>query len=155
MITAAQIRALESAAESWRDTPFCEGAPVKGAGASCHHAVAEIYFESGLLERTPIPNGPSHWSPANPNSLIVEWVESSGLFVRVGEGLKGRELSRLARPGDMLGFRICTAIHHAAIRLGGQRIVHSVMGHGVKIPPSIPFEWEHRLEAIWRIKALA
>jgi cell wall-associated NlpC family hydrolase len=154
MITDAQIASLEAAAQSWCGTPFCEGSPVKGAGVSCHHVAAEIYFDSGLMPRTSIPNGPSKWSPANSRSLIAEWVEQSGCFVRIGEGLHGAELARLACVGDALGFRVVNAIHHAAICLRGGRIVHSLMGHGVVIAPAIPVAWERRLEAVWRLREI-
>jgi cell wall-associated NlpC family hydrolase len=155
MITAEQLKALEQAAESWKGTPFCEGAPVKGAGVSCHHVVAQVYMESGLMPCVPIPNGPSHWSPANARSLIVEWIEASGLFVQISAGLHGCALAQQAKPGDVLGFRVCNAIHHAAIQLSGGRIVHSVLKHGVRIPPCIPHDWERRLEGLWRLKSLA
>ncbi|MFA5264974.1 MAG: NlpC/P60 family protein [Opitutaceae bacterium] len=147
MITPEQISALEAAAETWRGTPFCEGSPVQGAGVSCHHLPAELYFDAGLLTRLPIPNGPSKWTGGQDRSLIVEWVEASGLFIEIS----GREFL----PGDVLGFRLGHCIHHAALALGGGRIVHSVVGHGVSIEPSIPYAWEKRLEKIWRIKALS
>lgn len=153
MISPDQLAALEAAAESWRKTPFCEGTPVKGAGVSCHHLVAEVFFESGILQRVPIPNGPAHWSAANSRSLIREWVEQSGLFFGIMAATGS--LARIARPGDLLGFRVCNEIHHAAIQLGAGRIVHSVIGHGVQIPPCIPSEWERRLEAVWRPKPIA
>lgn len=146
MITAAQIAALDVAAESWKGTPFCEGSPIKGAGVSCHHLCAEVLFEAGLIARIPVPNGPSRYSPAEPRSLIAEWVEQSGLFVAV----EGPPM-----PADLLGFRVVNAVHHAAIALGGGRIVHSVMGHGVLIAAVIPAMWAPRLQKIWRLKTLA
>jgi len=144
MIPAERIEALEAAATSWVGTPFCEGTPVKGAGVSCHHLVAELFFESGLMVRQPIPNGPSNWR-AQHRSLIAEWVEASGLFLVVGGP---------AHVGDLLGFRV-GALHHAMIQLCGGRIVHSVARRGVEIAPQIPASWSCRLAVIWRFKEFA
>lgn len=155
MISDVQLAALEAAARSWIGTPFCEGTPRKGLGVSCHHTVAEVYFESGLLPRIAVPDGPSHWSPANTRSLIEEWFDNSPLFLRVARDLTGAELVREIKPGDALGFRVVNAIHHAAIALPGRRMVHSVIGHGVLIAPNIPSAWEQRLAAVWRLKHLA
>ena len=156
MISPTQIAALEAAAQSWVGTPFCEGAPVKGAGVSCHHLVAEVLFESGLLPRVPVPNGPSNWRGQD-RSLIAEWIEASGICVCIAQAAPGSlaPVSLLgAQPGDILGFRV-GPLHHAAILLSGGRIVHSISGREVGIAPQIPAIWANRLSAIWRLKSLA
>ncbi len=112
---------------------------------ACHHLAAEIYFEAGLLPRIGIPNGPSNYR-GHARSLIVEWVESSGYFIAVAGPPEA---------GDLLGFRIGRTIHHAAIQLSGRRIVHSIKGHGVQIPPAISGVWTKRLDKIWRLKEFA
>ena len=146
MITADQISALEAAAASWEGTPFCEGTPKKGLGCSCHHCVAEIYFEAGLISpRIPVPNGPVHWTSGQPRSLIVEWIEESGLFVGVTGEL---------HPGDCLGFRLGHSVHHIALQLDHGRAIHSVVGHGVRID-HISGSWERRRAHVWRLKAVA
>ena len=151
-LTEAQLERLEAAAESWKGTPFCEGTPVKGAGVSCHHVCAEIFFEAEMIvPRIPIPNGPSNWRGQH-RSLIREWVETSGLFLTIAEGAAAK--SHLAQPGDLLGFRV-GALHHAMLQLARGRVVHSVVGHSVGIAPQIPSEWSRRLDAIWRLKSLA
>ena len=144
MMTEAQLDALEAAARSWVGTPFCEGTPIKGAGVSCQHAAAEIYFEAQLIKRFPVPNGPTRYSAAQTRSLIVEWVQQSGLFVQVGGP---------PQPGDLLGFRVLNVVHHLMIALRGGRGVHCVSGHGVMILPSIPAAWAKRLEFIWRLRS--
>lgn len=162
MISPAQLTQLEVAAASWCGTPFCEGSPVKGAGVSCHHACVESYFESGLMPRIPMPNGPSNWR-AQERSLIREWVEANGYFTTITQGHVVLEQNRqrflpadvsLALPGDLLGFRV-GALHHVGLLLSRGRLFHSVMGHTAGIAPQIPSEWARRLDAVWRLKSLA
>jgi hypothetical protein len=147
MISPAQLTALESAAQSWDRTPFCEGTPVKGAGVSCHHLPAEILFDAGILARIPIPNGPSNWR-AQDRSLLSEWFHASDLFVLVGKDYS------LVQPADTMLFFV-GPLHHAMLQLGGGRVIHSVMGHGVGISPQLPARWARYLGEIWRLKSLA
>lgn len=151
MITDQKLDALEAAALSWRGTPFCEGSAVKGGGVSCSYLMAELLFEAELTPRIAVPSGPSNWRGQS-RSLIEEWVEQSGLFVRIGGEAIGAELARLAQPADLLGFRVVNAIHHLMAQLRGGRVVHAIHGHGVVIAPAIPYEWGRRLERVWRLK---
>ncbi|HEY1791571.1 MAG TPA: hypothetical protein VGG34_01520 [Opitutaceae bacterium] len=146
MITAAQLDALDAAAASWRGTPFCEGSPVRGAGISCSHLVAEVLFEAGLTPRIPVPDGPSSSSAIlSSESLIAKFIDGTGLFVRMDGFPQG---------GDVLGFRVGNAVHHAAVMLRGGRLVHSIRNHGVCVAPLIPAEWARRIEIVWRLKSV-
>jgi cell wall-associated NlpC family hydrolase len=145
--TAGELAALEAAAASWAGTPFCENSRVKGVGVSCHFACSEIYMEAAWLPRVDVPEGPRDWGRSQARSLIEEWIAGSGYFI-----LAGPSRSYAIFPGDLLGFRVGTTLHHVAIALQGGRIVHAVNGHGVVIAPCIPDAWRKRLVRIWRLK---
>ena len=133
---------IEAAAESWVGTPFCENSCIKGGGVSCHLLPAEIYFEAGAMERIPIPEGSAGWASSQNTSLMVDWVERSGLFEEV----------KTPAAGDLLGFRLGHVVHHMGVMLSGGRMVHAVRTHGVQIASNIPGGWSKRLEKIWRLK---
>lgn len=141
--TAEKIAALEAAAEAWKGTSFCEGASVRGAGANCQGACAGIYFDAGWLPRFPVPQGPRDWARGHTRSLIVEWIEGSGLFAAIDP--------RARAAGDLLGFRVGHTVHHLGIVLGRGRLVHAISGHGVVIAEVIPDAWLKRLEKAWRV----
>ena len=145
MITPEKLAALEAAALSWVGTPFCEGAPVKGAGVSCHHLVMEIDFEAGLLPRQRVPDGVPGWARTQTRSLIAEGLDACMFFTGIDDGPHV-----VLEPGDHVGFRLGLCIHHLGLMLGGGRMVHCVAGQGVVIAPVIPTPWRVRLERVWR-----
>jgi cell wall-associated NlpC family hydrolase len=134
-MTPAQISAIESAAQ----------AAVGGPERRCQFMAAGIYKAAGLMSPdVEIPNGNRDHAQAEDSSLIVPWVESSGLFDEV----KGPP-----EPGDLLGFRLGRVVHHVAVSLSGGRMVHVFGQHGAQIAAGIPEQWAKRLEKVWRIRA--
>ena len=135
MITDAQLACLESAALDAIGRPELR----------CQVAMADLYKLAGVLPvDLAVPTGDRNWAMTEGRSLITPWVEQCGYF---------EEVSTLAIPGDLLGFRLGHTLHHVSIQLGGGRMVHVFGDHGVQIAPFIPDQWQRRLEKIWRIKA--
>ena len=141
-----QLDALEAAARGWHGTPFCARSAVRGAGVSCHRLVAELYREAGVLPpEVEIPDGSPLWSRAQDRSPMREWLDS-------GPGARWFTPVTVAgvQPGDLLGFRIGRCVHHLAIALRGDRIVHATEGHGARVVDHIPDTWRRRLVVAWR-----
>jgi cell wall-associated NlpC family hydrolase len=135
MITPAHVEAIEAAAV----------AAVGGPERRCQFMVASIYKQAGLFPADlEIPSGNRDWAAAEGRSLIIPWVEASGLF---------DEVSGQPQPGDLLGFRLGRVLHHVAIALSGGRMIHVFGAHGPQIAVAIPDPWLKRLEKTWRIKA--
>lgn len=167
--TAAQLDALDAAAVSWQGTPFCAGAPVKGAGVCCHTAVAEIYFEAQWMPRFAVPLGSPQYGRAGSTPEMEEFLDASPHFTdadpardlqaisaavrderrQLTEAERAR-ISAIALPGRLVLSRPARLPWHLSIALRGGRYVHAVIGHAVQIPPQLPDVWAKRLWRAWR-----
>lgn len=131
MITAAQLAALEGAAQAHEHR----------LELRCHVAMADIYATAGLLPPMEVAQGPRNWAAYSDKSLIAECVAECPHFV---------EVAAPSQPGDLLGFRLGHTLHHVAIQLAGGRMVHVFGYAGIRIAPCIPTEWAKRIEKVWR-----
>lgn len=138
------VQALDSAAESWVGTPYCDAACVKGSGVTCHLLPYALFRESGIipdLDGVPLHKGkPSH-GKAGRESLMLDWLEGPGKrwFRRVPNDS--------AEPGTLLLARFGHVPHHLALVLSGGRVVHSTIIHGVQILPVLPASYRRRIDA--------
>lgn len=149
MRTAAQIQALETAAQSWVGTPFCETSAVKGAGVCCHRLMLEVLVEAGWMQRIEVPNGSVGWARAQGRSLIAEWFDTEG---SQWFGSLQEVAWKHVEPGDVLGFRFGHSLHHLAMALPGGRWLHVVEPQGTMILEEIPPRWCRHAERHWRLR---
>lgn len=99
---------------SWIDTPFHDGAGIKGAGCDCAHLLIRVYASVGLI---PGDFEPERYSP--------QWFQHRD---------EPRFLNKLAefahrvdapRPGDVAMFNYGRHAAHAAILVDARSIVHA------------------------------
>ena len=138
------IDALTANAYLWRGTPFhansCERGP--RGGVCCHLLVVELYRCAGL-DLGEVPHGPPGHARSGAASLMTPWLDASSLFERVPAGAP-------LQSGDLLGFNLGATLHHVAILLPGDQIVHAVVSLGVSITPRLDSTWASRHAATWR-----
>jgi cell wall-associated NlpC family hydrolase len=138
------IDALTASAFLWRGTPFhansCERGP--RGGVCCHLLVAELYKAAGL-ELGDVPLGPPGHARSGAPSIMTPWLDDSPHFLRLPD-------SAPLRPGDLLGFNLGSTLHHLAILLPNDQIVHAVVSLGVSITPRLDSTWASRHAATWR-----
>lgn len=135
---------LEHAARQWAGTPFRANSSTRGpeGGVCCHFLVTAVYAEAGLVISN-VPKGPPGYARFQRQSIMEPWIDACPLFTRVAD------LGDI-RPGDLVGFRIGSAIHHLAIVLTGERIVHALDRLGVVVTPLRDPTWVDRIAAVWR-----
>ncbi len=139
MRTEQELDALESAANSWVGTPFCENSAVKGAGASCHTAVLEVLVETGWLPRElKVPFPPLR--AASVEIVSAFFKENWRYFLYV----------KKAEPGDILHFQLGRTSHFM-LSLRGGRYFHSLEKIGCGIAPGFSPTFAKRLRGVWRV----
>jgi cell wall-associated NlpC family hydrolase len=101
-----------------------------------------LYREAGH-DVGEIPLGPPGHARSCATSIMTPWLDSSPHFktVKLGEGFEA---------GDLLGFNLLGTLHHLAILLPRDQIVHSIYGVGVSITPRLDSTWHSRHAATWR-----
>ena len=145
-----RTRVLLSVAREWEGTPFHAHGRHKHVGVDCVWLVAEALRECGL----PVPERfPAYSVGAGSHleaSLVSAFVVDSGLFERVVQpsGISG--LLDLARPGDVLGFKIGRVVHHVGIKLDGEHFLHARQPLGVSRDSLRGPVWARTLHDIWR-----
>lgn len=140
---AEQLERLVAEAVAWVGTPFRANSGERGpkGGVCCHMLVARLYAAAGI-DLGPVPNGPPGHARFSKESIMEPWLEKCPLFVR-------RDGVALVEAGDLTGYRIGHAIHHLAIALPQNQIVHALDGLGVVITPLRDPTWSDRLAAVW------
>lgn len=138
------LQIIEQSAVAWLGTPFRANSCTRGpdGGVCCHFLVSALYAEAGI-HLPNVPKGPPGHARFQRQSIMSPWLDACPLVERV------RDLTA-AEPGDLLGFHIGSAIHHLAILLPGDRIVHAINQLGVSIDPLQDPTWSERLGAVWR-----
>lgn len=139
-----RIAQLEQAAQNWIGTPFRANSRTCGpdGGVCCHFLVAELYSVIGI-DLSGAPKGPPGHARFNRESIMEPWLDACPAFQRLPAGAE-------PEAGDLVGFRIGSAIHHLAIVLPGERIVHALDRLGVSINPLHDPTWSDRIAAVWR-----
>lgn len=130
---------LEVAAGLWVGTPFCEKSAVRGAGASCHAAVLEVYFDAGWIERFNYPVS----SLRGAGKVVDHFFAHDSHFMPVN--LDER------RTGDTLQFRLRSSAHFM-LMLDDGKLFHCAENVGAVIAPNLPTPWAKRLNKVWRPK---
>lgn len=112
--------AVVQEALTWLGTPWHHQARVRGAGVDCGQFLAAVLEDAGLIP---------HVDPGSyPQDFMLHSDE--GRFQALVEQ-HAAQVDRGPLPGDILLFRFGRCLSHGAISLGGTRIVHSYLDHGV------------------------
>lgn len=141
---ATRLGVLTRAAHGWRGTPFRANSADCGqrGGVCCHLLVTSIYRECGF-DLGAVPFGAPGHARFSRESIMEPLLDAHAGVARVAAG-------EILMPGDLLGYRINAAIHHLAILLPGDQIVHAVYGAGCVITPRLDPTWGGRHAATWR-----
>lgn len=141
-----RVSALQQNAVRWLGTPFVPNSAERGprGGVSCQKLVAELYFETGFVDRLPIPNVPMAHARANRDSLVEAFMLSRPEFQRLPTH------TTRVQPGDLLGFFIGKTVHHMGVALTNREFIHALEGLGVVRSQLSDPTWFGRLGALWR-----
>ena len=129
--------AVINEARTWLGTPYHHQASIKGIGCDCLGLIRGIY-------RVVIGPEPEALPPYTP-----DWAEASGretLLEAAYRYLEELPADHATRPGDVLLFRWrpWSPAKHAAIAIGGRRMIHAYDGAGV-VEVSLTPSWEKRI----------
>jgi cell wall-associated NlpC family hydrolase len=143
--TPERIAALEIEAARWFGTPFFPNGDTPGprGGVSCQKLCSEIYKRAGwkAIEVPEVPMSHARFARGAANSLVMEFMDSCPHF----------NLALLpVLPGDMLGFRLGSVIHHCGVALGEGMFIHAIDHLGVVRALVADAIWSSRLAAVWR-----
>lgn len=140
--TAERVTALESAAEAWLGTPYCQSGAVRGSGASCHRLAGAVLADAGF----PIPAVPERGVTLKRDyqATMIEWLATCGAFVS------------LALPFDRLGagdvLVADLGIGHIGLCLGGDgpQVLQVLRGQPVHVTTFADPRLRGRLRAAFR-----
>lgn len=138
------IDALTANAYLWRGTPFVANSCERGprGGVCCHLLVADLYKSAGL-DLGEVPMGAPGHARSGAASIMIPWLDACPSFQLLAP-------SSQLLPGDLLGFTLGATLHHLAILLPGDQIVHAINHMGVVITPRLDSTWCSRHAATWR-----
>jgi len=114
-------KAVVAEALSWVNTPYLEGARVKGAGVDCGQLLIQVYANVGLIE--PFDTGyysPQHHMHSNEERYLNYVLERS---------------TEVPEPelGGIVMFRFGRVYSHGGVVIGWPRIVHALRFAGTAI----------------------
>lgn len=135
-----RVAALLSVARSWQGTPFLANSCAKGCGVSCQKLAAAVYRECGCVDIN-VPEVPMSHARFSRRPMLEPFVDSLPQFAPTDDGVL---------PGDLLGFRIGSTVHHCGICLPGGQFVHAMHGLGVLFSALTDPTWSTRLACVWR-----
>lgn len=109
-------------ATNWLGTPYHHQARIKGAGVDCALLLCEVYHAAGIvpfIDPTPYPqNWHIHRNDERYLGFVTQYAKLS------------KEAPEL---GDLILFKFGRAFSHACIYMGGERVIHSLVDHGVML----------------------
>ncbi len=144
--TPERIAAVDAAAAAWVGTPFAPNSSARGphGGVCCHFLAAAVLCDAGFPIDFSVPTGPMRWGAVQSSSIIEPHMD--GLVDRFFPVSWQEE----PQPGDVLGFRINSCIHHLGVALTGRRMVHVLRNARTVILPIESPAFKTRLARIWR-----
>jgi cell wall-associated NlpC family hydrolase len=137
---ASRMPALEAAALAWSGTPWRPNSSKRGVGASCHHAVAGVLMDAGFT-LPPVPDGPIDWARHQSASLQEQWMDSNRSHF---------EKVYFYEPGDIVGFKLGSCIHHLGIILQNGRFFHCIKSTGASIQSTRERDFVKHAARFWR-----
>jgi cell wall-associated NlpC family hydrolase len=119
-----QRAAVIAEAYAWRDTPFINGAKVKGAGVDCAMLIEAIFEAVGLVDEAYPEKYSSQWHLHRGEEKYLDWVRRFAVEVEA------------PRPGDVGVWQFGRCFAHAGVFVDGQHVIHawSESGRVVKSP---------------------
>ena len=144
MLSDKKKAAVREAAQKWAGTPFRQHTEILGVGADCVHLARGVMVDAGFtVPPITIRNYPLDWARHRNNSLVVEWLEQSGVMVRQTTGVA-------VQAGDLLCIKLGRCAHHVALMVDGRQFIHTSRGrfaeYGIIDDPT----YAHLLESIYR-----
>lgn len=139
-----------AAARTWVGTPFHWEASLKGVGADCRGLLTGAARECGFPEAVELEANLVGYSRRINEGALMAGLDR--LFDRQPSDIG------LARPGDVLAFRIKRKVQHLGIYGGGNpghSMVHAYIGepnHVLEMP--LGKFWLGRLAGVWRWREL-
>jgi cell wall-associated NlpC family hydrolase len=139
------------AARSWRGTPWRENSafPGPGGGVSCHNLAAEIYFDTGCLDRFGVPRGSVRTLRSSPAKAMLDYLDAQlgERFAKIEPGAEDLQ------PGDLIVMREGEHVRHVGIVVPsdfGPQFVHVLPRLGVTFSETRDATYSNRVEAIRR-----
>lgn len=120
-ITEEEGKRIADAALTWLGTPHVNNARVKGKGVDCGMLLLGATEDAGLIPRNSVEITPysNEWHLHHSDEWFLNYVKTYCRKVRK------------PRPGDFLLYQYGRCISHGAIYIGGDKVIHAVIRHGV------------------------
>ena len=112
-------------AKSWIGTPYHHHGQIKGVGSDCATFIAEVFFESGVVERFPIDPYCPQWHMHRNAEKYMQKVLEYAHEVEV------------PKPGDIALWRFGRTFSHGAIVLDWPSIIHQYITTGCVIEDAV------------------
>jgi len=109
-------RSLRFHAAQLLGTPFAKSSMVPNGGIDCIHVNAFCYLKTGFMKEFHPPNYALDAGVHRKKSQLLEWLDSSLEFERVG--------NEKPRAGDTICFNMGLSEHHVGLMLDDKEFVH-------------------------------
>ncbi len=141
--TPERIKRLHDSADSWIGTPFVPNGRVKGHGVSCQMLAEAVYQECGLDFDYRAPEANMGWSGVHRDSLIMKHLKEVDNLICLRS-------KKTILPGDLLGFKLGSCVHHLGVAVSDTRFIHSMKGLGTTYKSLNSPTYGSRLAKVWR-----
>jgi len=122
-----QRNAVIAAAHAWIGTPFHDGACTKGIGVDCAQLVRIVAIEAGIADVAPTGPYGAQWMLHRDDERLIDFVRRYAREIEAS----------MAKPGDVIAYRIARAYAHLAILVAPDRIIHAHKHMGFVIESAI------------------
>lgn len=112
-------------ANRWIGTRFHGHARVLGVGVDCVQLAGALYIATGFLREFEPGWYPIDGGHHDEQSRVIEWVEKSGCFARIGK--------EAPMAGDLIVMKLGRVEHHVGVALGGGMMVHVMFKASVTV----------------------
>ena len=144
MISNEKKSTILAAAQSWAGTPFRKRTEIIGVGADCVHLAHGIMRDAGYRAPAITVEGyPLDWAKHRDDSLVVAWLEQSGVMVRMPEGT-------VPQAGDLLCVKQGRCSHHVALMIDERQFIHTQPGRFAEYGIIDDSTFEGLLEFLYR-----
>lgn len=127
-------------AAKWIGTPFYPHMAKRGIGADCVHMALEIFKESGLIPKdTTLPSYRLDSGDHLDSSIVLKWLESSGLMEKVED----------MQPGGLVVLKVGRVEHHVGVAISSFKFVQAIRRYGVIESDLRDSTWAQRIRSYW------
>ena len=117
--------AVVAEVRKWKRTPYHHNQAVMGAGVDCGRVIIEAFVGAGLIERPDVGRYTHDWHLHRSDEKYLSVVERYMSWVDGTEAPLRERTDHLARPGDVLVWKVGRTYSHGAIVTAWPYIVHS------------------------------